>query len=773
MGLPAYALAFLSGNLWLQVQARLPDSLYLSLLPLCLLLVVFARPRLSLLACLAAGFLWPQLAAIHYSRQLMPESLAGHAFVVTGTVVGLPQRHDTVQRFDFLVDSVQGAGMPGFRCRLSWYQGRQGVNAGERWRLRVKLKPPHGFVNPGGLDYEQWLYRKGIHATGYVKAAPDNQRLAKAHPWQLDALRQHISHWIQHHSPADFGGLFAALAVGDRSGILPQQWDILRRTGTSHLVAISGLHIGLLAGLGFWLGRRFTPAAWLERWPAQQSGALLGFLLALLYALLAGLSIPTQRALLMVLVVLGGIWFRRPSRPVDTLSLAMLVVLVIDPLAPLDPGFWFSFLAVAMILLAVSGRQHGHKSRRWLRIQLFISLGLLPLTLLLFQQSSLVAPLANLVLIPWVSLLVVPLVLLGTLAFPLLPALAVFLFLLADRAMALVWPLLHGLSQLPFASVSLGVDSIPDTLLAMAGLLLLLAPRGFPLRPAGLLLMAPLVLNRPLAPPAGQFRVAVLDVGQGLSIHVQTHGHNLLFDTGARRGEGYDLGKLAVLPYLHHENVTQLDTLLISHGDNDHIGGAPSVLADEPVVQLLGQGIAALRHQPKHLCHAGQHWRWDGVDFRILNPVGGETEPNNRACVLRISNGDFTALLPADTEKPVERRLLQQAPAALRADLLVAPHHGSHSSSTPDWVAAVRPRWVIVSAGYHNRYGHPAPEVVARYRQLGSRVLNTAYAGMVEVDSRPGERSPLTWRRYTGHYWHHWASTWWSNTSIIWRFRKH
>lgn len=772
--MPVYALAFLSGNLLLQVQASLPDAYYLMFLPLAVLLIWLGSPGIRLLACLLAGFLWAQLAAVQYERHVMPESLANATWLVSGKVVGIPRHDDEVQKFYFQVKHIDGLGDLPVKLRLSWYHPRQRVNAGELWQLQLRLKPPHGFMNPGGFDYEQYLYRNNVHGTGYVKRSDNNQRLAPASSWYLDSIRQHISDWIQQHSPGDYAGLLAALAVGDKSAIQANQWDTLRGTGTSHLMAISGLHIGLLAGIGFWLGRRFTPARWLQHWPAQQTGAIAGFVLALVYALLAGLSIPTQRALVMVLVVLGGVLFRRPTRPSHTLSVALLAVLLLDPMASLDLGFWFSFLAVAMILFALASRQAGGaKSRNWFRIQLFISLGLMPVTLLMFQQASLVAPLANLVLIPWVSLLVVPLVLLGTLVLLLAPGLAQNLFLLADWAMGLIWPLLHGLSQLPFASLSMGAAVIVDTLLAMAGMILLLAPAGFPLRPAGVLLLLPLALNRPAAPAPGHYRLSVLDVGQGLAVHVQTHEHNLLFDTGASWGEDYDLGKMVVLPYLLHENVKRLDTLLISHGDNDHIGGARSVLAKEPVGELLGQDIEKLPHQHKRRCRSGQHWNWDGVNFDILNPVGGETSPNNHACVLRISNGQLTSLIPSDIEKPVEQRLLQQMRAALAADVLLAPHHGSHSSSTLAWIKAVAPHWVMVSAGYHNRYGHPAVDVVARYREQGSQVLNTAQLGMLRMDSEQPDTNPVAWRIQHGRYWHHWASTRWLNTSIIWRSRKH
>jgi competence protein ComEC len=759
MRLPLLAVAFLLGILALQNVRILPPIEWLWLLPAVLLAAWLSR-RAWLQAGLVmlAGGLWALLAAHCYALQVLPESLAGKEIWVQGVISDIPRSEAHIQRFELVVERFAAASdWPPGKLRLSWYSAAQTVRAGERWRLLVKLKPPHGFMNPGGFDYEQWLYQQGIHATGYVRDAEDNQRLAAASPWSVDALRQRLVDDLLAQGSA-FRGFWAALAVGHKAAIEPVHWELLIRTGTNHLMAISGLHIGLVAGLVFWLARRLVPAMLLRYLSADQLAALLALLCAALYAALAGFAIPTQRALVMLLVVLGAVLAKRPLRPVNGLAAALLLVLLLDPLAVLSAGFWFSFLAVAAIAWSLSGRL-GRPGllQQWGRLQWSIALMLLPLSLLLFQQTSLVAPLANLILVPWVSFLVVPPVLLSLLFIQLYPPLAGLLLQLADASLSLIWPLIRMLGDLPLASWQQASASPGLLLLAMLGVLVLLAPRGVPQRWLGAVLLLPALLASPERPASGAFSMSLLDVGQGLSVYVETRHHRLLFDTGARFSERFDLGERVIVPFLQSRGVRYLDTLLVSHGDNDHKGGARSILQQIHVGQLLGQDIDDLPHTNKQPCAAGQHWRWDGVDFRLLHPDGPYKARNNHACVLHISNAAHSLLIAADIEAEVEARLLHSRPEALAADVLIVPHHGSKTSSTPAWIDAVAPGFALVSAGYRNRFGHPAAPVVARYRQRQIRLLNTADSGAISLDfaARPAPLRPRAWRYQARRYWHY------------------
>lgn len=762
MRLPLYAVSFLAGCSTLQLFHHLPAIQWLLLLPLLLVAMYFLPARLPQAALtLAAGFLWSLLAAHVYAQHVVSEALAGEPVWVEGVVSSIPEHDGRVQRFELVLERLQSAGAYDTpqRLRLSWYDGEQQPRAGERWRLQVKLRPPHGFMNPGGFDYEKWLYQRGIHGTGYVRNGAANQRLAAASWYSIDALRQRIAETLLQ-SKQPFTGLWPALAVGYRGALDNDQWQLLTRTGTNHLMAISGLHIGLVAGLVFWLTRRLLPLAVLRRCPADVAAAVLALIAALGYALLAGMAVPAQRALLMLAVVLGAVILRKPVRPGQSLSLALLIVLLVDPRSVLSAGFWFSFLAVAVIAYSVSARLAPEANwRQILRIQWVIALLLFPLSLFLFQQGSLAAPVANLIAVPLVSLLVVPLVLL---ALPLLmwaPAISEPLLYLAGQVVAPLWWLLERLAAQPWASWQQDWSSLPLLLLAMAGVVLLLAPRGVPQRWLGALLILPGMLAEPQRPQAGEFWLTLLDVGQGLSVYVETHQHSLLFDTGARFSRQFDVGDRVVVPFLHSRRLPALDKLVISHGDNDHMGGADAIMDQFPVLAVEGQDLHKLRHAGGESCAAGKSWDWDGVRFEYLHPDRDYVKTNNHACVLHVASDAHGLLIAADIEALVEQRLLASQPQRLPADVLIVAHHGSKTSSGDAWIDAVNPRYALVSAGYRNRFGHPAPSVVQRYRQRHIRLLNTADSGAIAIKFADGEQElrASAYRDEQGRYWHHWT----------------
>jgi competence protein ComEC len=785
------ALGLLLGTAVLQQLVSLP-ALAWSWLMVVFIPAALRWPRLRLPLCIGLGFLWANVVAHTLLAKGLAPELEGEDVVVEGVIASLPESLPHHTRFQFVPDSLrwQGKSQPlPARLLLSWYNQVPPLRVGERWRLQVRLKQPHGFMNPGGFDYEAWLFRQGIRAKGYVRskrdvANPFNQRLAAAGwDYPVNQLRQSLrARLTAVLADDDLRGIILALALGDRQQISPPQWTVLTRTGTNHLVAISGLHVGLVAGLAFFGMRRlWRCSAWaVLRWPAPKAGALAGLLAALGYAMLAGFSVPTQRALVMVAVVMLALLLQRHTRPSRLLALALIVVLLLDPLAVLAPGFWLSFAAVAVILYGMQGRlgrprRGWQRLQQWGRVQWLAALGLLPLLLLLFQKASLVAPLANLIAVPWVSLLTVPLTLLGSVLLWLLPPLGEALLQLAVWSLHGLWWLLQQLAAWPLAQWGQAAPASWVAGVALLGLLWLLAPRGMPARWLGAVWLLPLAFLPGPAIPPGQAQVALLDVGQGLAAVVRTGQHTLVFDTGPRFGSGFNTGEAVVGPYLRARGVTEIDVLVVSHGDNDHIGGVDGLLTVMPAGRILSSVPEALSPRPARACQAGQHWQWEGVEFDLLNPSvatpGHGRRENNRSCVLRVQAGGQRLLLTGDIEAGAERALIRQWGDGLAADVLVVPHHGSKTSSSAAFIQAVSPQVALFPVGYRNRYGFPKPAVVARYRQRGVRLLDSASNGAIELrlGADNGLRAIQTYRQQAARYWHqqpatgaatsgHWAS---------------
>ncbi|MDT8405396.1 MAG: DNA internalization-related competence protein ComEC/Rec2 [Sulfuriflexus sp.] len=641
-------------------------------------------------------------------------------------------------------------------------QRRQPPRAGERWRLRVKLKRPHGFLNPGGFDYERYLFRQGIAATGYIKRDDINQKLAGPDAARaMLALRGRIStriaSMLEAHTHA---GLLPALAVGDRRGIDAEQWQILMRTGTSHLLAISGLHIGLVAGLVFALVRFLASLSprLLMSMPAVMPAAIAAMLAAAAYAMLAGFSIPTQRAFIMVSLVMLGILLRRGYMSSSVLALALLVILLYDPLAVLDAGFWLSFGAVAVIMYVLTGRV-GQLSRlwQWGRVQWMIALGMLPLMLAIFQQLSLVAPVANLVAVPWVSMVTVPTTLLATLCMPVSSNLASGLLQVAAWSLVELWAVLEPLAGSDYATWFSHVPrswTLPPALLGITWLLL---PRGWPARWAGGVCLLPMLLLPKPGPSADEVWLHLLDVGQGLAVVVRSEQQAMVYDTGPWFSESFDAGRAVIVPFLRAQGIKTLDTLVVSHGDNDHRGGADSLLREIPVRRILsGADRKRWRHARAEPCLAGQAWQWGKVRFEVLSPTDHPLrEANNRSCVIRLGIGNTHILLPGDIEAGAERQLLAANPSKLPARLLLVPHHGSKTSSTAAFIRAVNPELALFATGYRNRYRFPHPRVEQRYRDLHVASLNTADAGAITIKlDADGLQQTSVWREQAGRYWH-------------------
>ncbi len=678
----------------------------------------------------------------------LPPAMEGQVVGITGRVVELPVRQPKRTRFRFVVDGESPSALHGKTLQLAWYddrrQLRQGivlpmpVHAGERWMLEAKLRAPRGLRNPGGFDAERNALAQGIAATGYVADAETAKRLGDARG--LDAWRETMSARIGRAAPADSARFLRAFALGDAGGLVDADWETLRAGGLTHLIAISGFHVGLVAGFGALLARGLW---WLlpllgRRCPRQVACGVAALAFAAGYGMVAGSSLPTLRTLLMIAVVVLARVLRRATRAGDALALAAIAMLLADALSPLSPGFWLSFVGVAWLLWCLPAAET-QPIRGFLAAQCVATIGLLPLTALFFGQASLAGPFANLLAVPWWSLVVVPLTLFGAGLEAIHPGAGAWAWWLAGHAFEWSWRLFAWMASSPLALWCLPEAPWYALPLALASAFWLLLPRGVPGKPLALLLWLPLLLPALDAPAPGDAELTVIDVGQGLSVLVRTHDHALLYDMGPAVPDGFDAGERVVVPTLHALGVHAIDVAMVSHGDSDHAGGFAAVRrAFPPGLSLSPAGGPVPETKP---CLAGAHWRWDGVDFRVLHP--GEGFPyldNESSCVLRVSGVHGAALLTGDIGEVIERKLLREQPSMLRADVVLVAHHGSGGSSDPDFVAATGAKLALVSSGFGNRFHHPQAEVVERWGAAGAAVADTQGLGALRV--RLGEGGP-------------------------------
>jgi competence protein ComEC len=750
------ALAFLLGACGIHCLARLPDwhgAFGLLVAAAALTLV----GRFKLVAGLLAGLAWTWLNAAGRVAGDLPPALEGQDVLVRGYVASAPQA--ATGDSQFLLDVAEPRGGVSPRIRLVWYGAAWQPRAGELWQLVVRLKRRNGFANPGGTDHEAQLFRDGIGATGYVRDDARNRRLAPPSlRYAVTRARGWISARIQEavRDPQALG-VMQGLAVGDAQAMTTEQWRVFAATGTTHLMAISGLHISMVAALAAWLGGAIVrlPSAQARRWSAMHGQVIAGATAALLYSALAGLSVPTQRTLLMLVIYFGSRWYRRQLAVTHALGLSLVGVLLIDPFAPLAPGAWLSFGAVAIILLAVAGRvRRDGPIAAFARVQLAVTIGLVPLLLTAFGSVSLISPVANVIAIPLFTLVLVPTVLLGACAASLwLPA-GDWILALPAHVLHWTWPLLLWLAKCPLAVWHFPQPPVAAFVAMVIGVVLLVAPGIWPTRLAGVVLCLPVMLHRVPGPAVGNFEVAVLDVGQGLAVVVRTQAHVLIYDTGPAFPTGRDAGELAVLPYLHYYGVRQVDALVVSHGDLDHRGGANTVLSGVPVARVLAGPSVGTLARPRERCRRGQRWVWDDVQFEMLHPAhAAGASDNDSSCVLRVQSPAGSVLLAGDVEAVAESEIVDSG--LTRTTLVVVPHHGSRTSSTALFVAAARPALALVSAGYRNRWGLPRREVAERWRAAGARVLTTADSGAIEIAFVAGHPPlALEYRQTQRRYWH-------------------
>jgi competence protein ComEC len=764
-----FSLAFLIGDLWLQWQPELTARYLVS--PLCvaalLWLTPWGRRRTTTILIVAwlLGFSWAALQGQAQLRQELPATLEGQDLLVSGYVAEIPQQESYGRRFVLVVEHSKVAVPP--RIELTWYSPAPIIRAAERWHLQVRLKRRHGFANPGGYDYESQLFRQGIGATGYVRNSELNQRLGlvtelrvlRARAWLTEAIAAAIPQ-------ASMQGVVRGLAVGDQQAVSSDAWQVFARTGTSHLMAISGFHIGMVAVVCAWLGSWlvYLPVAQRYRITKPDLQAVFGMSAALGYSLLAGMSVPTQRTMIMLAVYFGARLLRREVHVWHSFGLALLLVLILDPFAPLAVGAWLSFGAVAVILLNQQGRV-GRPSwwRGFVSIQGVVSIGLVPLLLSSFGNLSLLSPLINLLAIPIFTGLLVPTVLIACALLVIDAQLGAQCLQWLAQLLEWVYLALQWAAQLSWATWY--APSPPGWAIALLllGTVMMVLPWLWPWRMTGALACVPALAWQMPTPSFGDFELTALDVGQGLAVVVRTQQHVLVYDTGPSFQSGRDTGELVVLPYLRAHGVRKLDMLMLSHGDADHVGGMQSVLAGLPVAMIVAGPSVKFNAQAQatmRLCQRGQQWVWDGVQFEVLHPQAhtSETSDNNLSCVLRVSTAAGSALLLGDIEKSVERELVA-AGLIQPAAIVLAAHHGSRSSSTAELVAATQHhqqrQWVIFSVGYRNRWGFPRDEVVARWQDAGAAPLSTSNTGAVTVriSQASGAASPNAWRYQYQRYW--------------------
>jgi competence protein ComEC len=762
------------GSLWLFAELPNWHWLWLMVIPvlvLCGNIINICRTNkiVTLTSMLIFGLCWALLRAHLIASWELPKTEELHDLVVVGNIASLPQETERDVSFILATKSINSKSVA-TKLKLSWYGAHPQLVAGDQCQLHVRLKRPHAIFNPGGVDLEKQWFEKGIRAIGYVVANPENKLITTSNYYPVLQLRQRLQQQIMSAQlKQKLSGVVTALVIGDESQITRAEWQTMQQTGTSYLVAISGLHIGLVAGIIFFLvkflwsrGSRLPLLI-----PAKKVAALASFVMGLIYSLLSGFSIPTQRAMVMLTVFLATQFFQRHLPPWRAFFIALFGVLFLNPFAILTIGFWLSFTAVAVIIFVTQGRKNftPHKIKwyaslqnclaKYWRMQLALMIGLLPFTLLFFQQTSFSAILANIIAMPGVCLVVVPIALLGVFGLIFPSSFGSWIIMLANKILVLIWWWLEQCTNLHWLFWQHAIPNFWVLLAAVGAVAILLAPRGFPAKAIGLIWLLPLFFYRQTTPQYGDFWFTLLDVGQGLASVLQTQHHLLIYDTGLKQFTN-DTGTTVINPFLRQLGISDVDVLMISHGDNDHIGGAVSVIAQNNVHKIITSVPGQFCGLNAHYCFSGQKWEWDGVEFTVLSPAFDAIfAGNNASCVLKVSNGKNSLLLTGDIERESENSLIASNAANLAADVIVAPHHGSATSSTLEFISAVKPRMVFFPVGYRNRFRFPAKSVVKRYQALGAQLFDVASGGAIFLQFPAHSKMlvPSLYRHDQRHFW--------------------
>ena len=742
--MPLICLSFVLGALIALYSISATDSLWIGYLPL-LVVFAFLLPAYRLLFIFFIGFLWAVLQVNSIEKQHQPFQVAHDSLIVDGIIAEIPTQFERSQRFYL----EPYASQPHFSqypdlLRLSWYQKSVRLKAGQHWRFVVKLKPPHGFQNPGGFDYEKWLYSKGIAATGYVRSSSLNQLLQEPSSFDLNHWRSQLIDQLNNAcKDCEFIGLLKALLTGYRGEISDSQQQLLQTTGTAHLLAISGLHIGMVAGFVYWIAgfgwRRLFYRSGFNR---MEFSAAFSLLAAFAYAAMAGFSLPTVRALIMLSVIMLSLLMRKRVNLLNSLSIAVIIIVALDVRSLLASSFWMSVCAVLIIAFAQFRlRRVKGNIKKFVLIQIYFSLLLLPLGLLIFDQISLTGFFANLIAIPLLSMAILPVLMVAIIVLPLSQFLSSYVLQLANLLIDWLLLYLSSLNHPALTANSPGNLSTAVVLLGLLGVIIFSLPLSLRKKIGAATLIVIPFLWRPDPIPQGEFRAHVLDVGMGTSVVVQTARHNLVYDFGPGRKSGFNAGDWVVKPFLKSKNIGSPDMMIISHADQDHSGGFYAFVTDNDDSRLLTGTVKETGsrfdlQQPLQSCHRFPSWQWDDVSFEFLATEQSQhdSSTNNRSCVLKIS-GIHQLLLAGDIEVEQESNLIHVFGDKLQSDVLLAPHHGSLTSSSQPFVEKVRSSQVIFTSGFLNRWGFPMAEVVERYNQAQSQVFRTDHDGSITIKS--------------------------------------
>ena len=758
-------LCILSGAYSLGLCRTLPaDDLFLPVVMLAA--SVFRMPRYRAAAWFIVGFAAMWLAAwINIDDRLDP-AIQGETIRIAARVADFPAK--TGGSLRFIVEPEHRSDLPR-RIRLSWYEPDAVPGLGEIWQLRVRLRRPHGYANPGGFDYEGWLFRQGIGATGYVVSHKDNQRLIDIPTDRLSRIRQNFVNRVTRLLPVDdAAAVLLAVGVGARHRISREQWDRYAVTGTSHLMAISGLHIGLAAGGVLMLAWALL-APFCRRINVRDTALVTAVLAAGIYAAVSGFAVPARRAFLMALLAAAAVLLRRKPDIATLLSIPCMALFFADPVSIHAPGFKLSFAAVAILLWSLQshvrrfeipgGRPATYAMRNLRRLgtlQIVLLTGLFPVTVLIFGRFSVLAPLMNILVLPIFNFVTVPFCLIGMIFNGPLQLVGDQLLIVAYDSIRLVLSMVSFAADLPAMRIEIHPPAGLAVALVWLPVMHVFFPAGWPGRKIALIAIAAVLLHRPPAPPSGCLDYHILDVGQGLAVVLRTDVHTVLFDTGPSFRSGSSTADLVVIPFLKSHGISKLDILIVSHADQDHAGGVQAIAGQFAIGRtLVGETVDGVGLRQSR-CSKAAAWASNGVLFQFLHaPRDTAWEGNNASCVLEVTTGRHKLLLTGDIEAPVEARLLKSSLIG-RVDTVVVPHHGSRTSSSPDFVNELRPELAIVSAGFNNRWGFPKTDVVRRWEMAGARLLETAMLGAISqrICTDTGVEALRLERRDARKYWH-------------------
>ena len=761
MNIVTIAVSFLLGVLVFQTSSHLPPKSCLILIPTAIILMRI-WPRSGPLCVSILAYCWAYIFAIGMLFPQLSESLQNKDISISGRVVELNIQNKQYSQFIYEVQMIMSfenfkINIP-HRIKLSWYYPPELIHIGQSCHFTVRLKKHWRFANPGSFDSEKSMFLRGTGGRGYVK----NGQCLTSDTSKVDSnsLRDGwLEKFSEYASKFESYRLMSALSFGYRENIDNHDWQVLRNTGTSHLLAISGLHISAISAFVYLITIRLARcSAWIcEKWTAQKTAAIFALIAAIFYAYLAGFSLPTQRALIMVMVGLWAILLNKPIVNYSVLSVALLLVLISNPMATLTAGFWMSFLAVFFIFVFLKCAHFKNKLMKIIFLQFYLGAALFPISLLFFAQASVIAPLVNIIAIPVVSFFILPVLLMSVVLSLLDVNIAMNMLLLVDQMFEWLWWGLEATAKVEFASYEY-YPTLFAVIACCMGLVILVHPIGLPAKYLAFILLSSLFFIQPSKIDSQQLQMTVLDVGQGLSVVIETANYSLVYDAGPRFRSGFGTGHAVVLPFLHYRGIHQVDLAVVSHNDNDHAGGMHALLDHNKARAVLVSNEAHLYESKNiQLCRAGDHWIWDGVLFEILHPPENwHSSDNDRSCVIKISHPAGSILLTGDIETTAENWLVEQYGDNLGSDLLLVPHHGSTSSSSYRFVGRVHPQTSVFSAGYMNRYGFPHATIMQRYQELGAQLVDITREGAVTFlfDAEKGIITQPGYRKKTKRYWH-------------------